>query len=129
MWRARLPDPTPPDARTFVAEVDGPGIVGFASASSAREPIAGFAGELQAIYLLAEHRRGGLGRALFARAVAHLRGLAHGSMLVWVLEANAGARRFYEAMGGAVIAGARKERVLAGVPVVEIAYGWRSLPG
>jgi hypothetical protein len=43
-------------------------------------------------------------------------------MIVWVLANNPHARRFYEAMGGAV--GHTKQSMVGGYPVVEQAYLW-----
>jgi len=121
MWRRILCDP---GSRTFVyvALGDDGEIVGFASGGpeATGDPL--YTGELYAIYLLAEHQGRGLGRALLALVRGRLRALGHGSMLIWVAEANAPARRFYEAMGGVLV----RERTVDffGVPVDEVAYGW-----
>ena len=49
------------------------------------------------------------------------------SMILWVLEANHPARRFYEAMGG-ILCGSRQEQI-AGACLAEVAYGWTDLNG
>jgi hypothetical protein len=46
-------------------------------------------------------------------------------MSLWVLRENAKARRFYERLGGVVVA--EKEERRAGGVLVEVAYGWRGL--
>jgi len=127
-WEEGMRNPESPGFATFVAEHPTAGIIGFVSGGAVRQGRDGFRGELGGIYLLAEHRRCGLGRRLFATCVEHLRTLGHVDMMLWVLEANHAARRFYEAMGGRVIAGARMETTLGGQKMLEIAYGWRPLP-
>ena len=47
------------------------------------------------------------------------------SLIIWVLEANIHARRFYEAMGGRE--GARVQSSVRGFPVVELSYVWDAL--
>lgn len=78
------------------------------------------AGEVYAIYLLERVQRRGLGRELFSRARAWL--AAHGmqTVSVWVIDTNAAARLFYEAMGGRL--GSSTQKVLAGVTVTAVAY-------
>jgi hypothetical protein len=46
-------------------------------------------------------------------------------MIVWVLENNHHARRFYEAMGGR--AGSTLQSRVGGFPVVELSYVWDRL--
>lgn len=121
MWRRILCD-EPRPGFVYVALGDDGRVVGFAhgGAESTGEPH--LTGELYAIYLLAEHQRRGLGRALFSLVRGRLRALGHQGMLIWVATANDPARRFYEAMGGVAV----RERTveLFGVPVAETAYGW-----
>ena len=46
-------------------------------------------------------------------------------MLVWVLDANAQARTFYEALGSVVV---RTQPIdIAGQTLTEVAYGWPNL--
>lgn len=127
MWESRLRQPDVPGTATFVVDCDGPGTVGFVTVGPVRKPELGFAGELYAIYLLAEHRRHGFGRALFRRGVAHLRELGLADMYVLVLEKNP-ACAFYRGMGGEQVAGFTLDLTLGGTAVREIAFGWRRLP-
>jgi hypothetical protein len=46
-------------------------------------------------------------------------------MFLWVLEANAPARRFYETLGGALVRDQPIE--IGGVIFTEVAYGWPDL--
>jgi ribosomal protein S18 acetylase RimI-like enzyme len=81
------------------------GIVGFASFGASRE-LPGW-GEIWAIYVAPEAWGRGVGSALFADAMATLaaRGLAR--VMLWVLEGNERALRFYQG-SGFVLDGARK---------------------
>ena len=98
---------------------DDAGLVGFCDAGPHRDGVAG-RGEVYAIYLLERVKRRGIGRELFERARTWLLAQGMGTISVWVIEANEPARRFYEALGGR--SGERKQIVLSGVPVIELAY-------
>jgi len=99
-------------------------IVGFCDAGPARRHVT-LAGEVYAIYLVQRAKRFGLGAEMFDRVRGWLRANQMPSMIVWVLENNHHARRFYEAMGGRV--GNRLQTSVAGFPVVEQAYVWERL--
>ena len=95
----RLTNPAPADARVWVAE-GARGIVGFSIGGSARDPdLPPGTGEVYAIYLLPDALGRGIGRTLFAKSLATLREQGKREVVVWVAEANARARRFYEAAG------------------------------
>ena len=47
------------------------------------------------------------------------------SMLLWVFDANAPARTFYEALGGVVVR--TQPMDIAGQTLTEVAYGWLNL--
>jgi GNAT superfamily N-acetyltransferase len=95
-WRVQLADSA--SEWTIVADVVGAGSVGFVRGGVARPPHFGFDGELGAIYLIREHQRRGIGRALVRAHVTALREAGHRRMLVWVLTENP-ARGFYEHFG------------------------------
>ena len=100
-WRARLAEPEPRDTWVFVA-VDGDRVVGVAGAERARDEDAGpTTGELGMLYLLPDHVGHGLGRRLHDRALTALRDASYTSATLWVLEANARGRGFYEHVGWA----------------------------
>jgi ribosomal protein S18 acetylase RimI-like enzyme len=67
-------------------------------------------------------QRLGIGRALMAAAAADLLASGHLSAMLWVLEANAPARRFYASLGGREVA--RREQQSEGYGAIDIAYGW-----
>ncbi|HVK86964.1 MAG TPA: GNAT family N-acetyltransferase [Kofleriaceae bacterium] len=99
-------------------------IVGFCDAGASRREVP-YAGEVYEIYLAHRAKRYGIGQEMFERVQAWL--VRHGlrSMIVWVLEDNHHARRFYEAMGGRPAA--RFRSVVGGTPVIELSYVWDSL--
>jgi len=80
----------------LVAEVAGE-IVGFVAVGASRD--AGAGGELFAIYVHPDHLGEGIGTDLITAGEQRLRELGHGHAILWVLEDNPRARRFYEAAG------------------------------
>jgi GNAT superfamily N-acetyltransferase len=79
------------------------------------------AGEVHSIYLAPEAWNRGLGSALLATASDDLRSRGFSPLVLWVIEANAGARRFYERAGWR-LDGARQPIDFDGVPVDEVRY-------
>ncbi len=98
--RLARPDDAEAIARTWVVEEAGQ-VRGFASTGEIRDQPDGLtgAGEVFAIYLAPEARGRGLGRTLFGHVVDDLRDRGFDPVVVWVFEANASTRRFYEAAG------------------------------
>lgn len=113
-------DPGRP-GRVWVVE-DGGAVVGFAATGPSRDDGAGpDAGEVQAIYLAPEAWSRGLGSALLAAAVEDLLARGFAPLLLWVLDANARGRRFYERTGWRPDGG-RQPIDFDGVAVDEIRY-------
>jgi GNAT superfamily N-acetyltransferase len=89
----------------------GPGVVGYASFGPEVDVLApwppplttaGAAGQVAELYALYVHPAWwstGTGRALMDRALARTAKAGYPSITLWVLEANARARRFYERAG------------------------------
>ena len=123
MWRRRL-SLKAPDSATFLAELTGHGIVGFASCGDARAPIEGLDAEIYALYVLQAHQQRGVGRELVRACARHF--VRHGlfGFYLWVLKANR-ARLFYEAIGGEIVA-ERTER-LGRHQFAQVAYAWHDL--
>jgi len=109
---------------TFVGCDAAGKVVGFVCGGRERTGRLGCDGELHAIYLLQSVQRQGLGRLLVDRFVRELKSRGFASMAVWVLARNP-FRKFYEALGGQIIAEQQIER--AGESFTEIAYGWSDL--
>ncbi len=106
---------------TFVAEHGGQ-IVGFVSVGSSRDPDTD--AELFAIYVLPEHWGTGVGRTLIESGEEELRTLGHEEAILWVLDDNPRARRFYELAGWSVDGAAREIRIF-GFDISEVRYAKR----
>jgi ribosomal protein S18 acetylase RimI-like enzyme len=119
MWQGIIPA-----GRVLVAEQDG-AIVGFLSWGPQRTPDLPFAAEVGALYVLRHAQRRGLGRRLMAAAARQMQRASFASASLWVLDGNAPARRFYEALGGRACAQAHQPR--EGWIAHETAYGWDNL--
>lgn len=128
-WRTVLDELVTPQRAVYLATDDQARTIGFGSYGPQRDPkldAAGYGGEFEAIYLLDEAKRQGIGRQLMkTMAAAMLAGGYQGAAL-WVLRENDPARWFYEALGAAII-GKREERRSDALVLHEVAYGWRSL--
>ncbi len=109
----------------YVAVDPADGIVGYATGGRARSGPAEFTGELYALYLLQEHQGRGIGRALFQAVATELVHAGIYSMIVWALEANERACRFYQRMGGELVANGTIE--IGGQNCPEVAFGWPNL--
>jgi ribosomal protein S18 acetylase RimI-like enzyme len=96
-------------------------IVGFCDAGKSRRGRAG-EGEIYAIYLLHRAKRYGLGTEMFEEVTGRLSASGLHSLVIWVLDDNHHARRFYEALGGRPAE--RVRSTVADVPVIEVAYVW-----
>ena len=166
--RATSGSPAPPRLsswrRTLVAVDDaGPAVVGYTSfgperaihpyvvgppSPGSRPPrftdagSAGQAGEMYAIYLDPGYWSAGTGRALMDAAVAGLTAAGYQKAVLWVLEGNARARRFYEIAGWKPDGAGNRLESLGGVmetrytrPLALVAgvgrwrFRWRFRPG
>jgi len=119
-WQRLLTGERPRSA-TLVAVADER-VVGFVDVVPSRDDdAAADAGEVTSIYVLPTAWGTGAGRALMAAAVDSLRSEGFRAVTLWVLRDNERARRFYERAGW-TLDGARKDDVVAGVPVTEVRY-------
>ena len=103
---------------TFVAEVDGE-VVGFVTVGPCADDWA--EGELFAIYVRPEHWGTGVGRSLIEAGEQRLRELALSDCILWVLDDNLRARRFYERAGW-LPDGAAREIEFFGIQIPEVRY-------
>ncbi|MDG9723395.1 MULTISPECIES: GNAT family N-acetyltransferase [unclassified Streptomyces] len=112
----------------LVAEDDAGQVVGWACHGPYRsgEPRTADA-ELYALYVDAGRLGTGLGQALLGESVRRCAAAGHARMLLWVLEGNARARRFYE-RAGFHADGAEEPFEVDGVIVPEVRYS-RALTG
>ncbi|HEX5416414.1 MAG TPA: GNAT family N-acetyltransferase [Chloroflexota bacterium] len=119
-WRALL-GAEPRTHHTWVAVRDHR-ILGFCDTGPSRDSDAtpGVA-EIGALYLEEQAAGKGIGRALFATAIAGLKESGYVEATLWVLETNARARRFYEAAGWRPDS-AKKTEPGPGVSLAEVRY-------
>ena len=106
----------------LVAEQAGQ-VTGFANVGPAEDPAG--AGELYAINVHPDAWGTGAGRALLEAAQAELARMGFTETVLWVLPANARARRFYE-IAGWVSDGTERTMEVLGVVVPEVRYRRRS---
>ena len=78
-------------------------------------------GELMAIYVDPAYLRTGVGRALMTAARERLRGVGVAGALLWVLDGNVAAQRFYERDGWR-FDGARRIATFGASPVEQLRY-------
>jgi ribosomal protein S18 acetylase RimI-like enzyme len=107
--------PTTPRASAPAATGRPPAVPGLTEAG-----LAGQVGEVYALYVAPEWWSTGTGRSLMSRAVAALTDAGYERAVLWVLEANARARRFYERAGWACDGASNVLDGLGGV--VEVRY-------
>jgi ribosomal protein S18 acetylase RimI-like enzyme len=81
---------------SFVAEVAGE-IAGFVGVGPSRDPDAD--GEVYTIYVHPQHWGSGVGRELIRAGEQRLRELGYARVVLWVLDGNERAQRFYESAG------------------------------
>jgi GNAT superfamily N-acetyltransferase len=94
--------------KTLIAMI-GEHVAGFTTIGPSRDADAACAGELRALYVDPDHWRSGVGRALLLEARRHLRAAGYDEALLWVLDGNATAERFYRADGWRADGATRQE--------------------
>jgi GNAT superfamily N-acetyltransferase len=90
-----------PEHAAWIVEEGGEPVAYAAVGPSRDEDALPDTGELGALYVLPPWSGRGLGRLLLRHAEKGLRARGHARATLWVLEANAPARRFYERAGWA----------------------------
>jgi ribosomal protein S18 acetylase RimI-like enzyme len=124
MWREGLGRIARPGSATFVALVDDE-VVGFATVGASHSEDG--AGELYAIYVDPAYWGHGAGRALIERSEASLRESGFPNALLWVIEGNERAERFYRDAGWE--RDGEEKDVFQGATVTELRYRKRLSPG
>lgn len=121
-WRANLGGAA---TTVLVAERADGALAGFGSCGPQRATKleqAGYAGEIEAIYLLAAEQGRGLGRRMMAEMARDLIARDLRGASLWVLRDNRRARGFYQALGGGLID--RHTAMRGHIAFHEVAYGW-----
>jgi len=106
----------------YVAENDAGNLIGAAMGGPERSNHPLYTGEIYFLYLLPSYHRRGIGRLLTISVVERLVEQGLDSLLIRVLQANAPARRFYEALGGHLVLEEQIED--RGAVLEQVAYGW-----
>ncbi len=106
------------EGETVMVASSGARVVGFSSAGRERFLNPFFRCEVFTLYVSPAAQGHGIGSMLLLEMLRRL----HGPVVVWVLADNAGARRFYEALGGVPVR-RRRERV-GGAWLEEVAYAY-----
>jgi GNAT superfamily N-acetyltransferase len=122
LWRSRFSSLSSDRFLVVLAESSGEP-VGFACVLLDEDPQWGPC--LDNLHVLPGWRSRGVGRLLFGRAAQWVMSTEPGWPIhLWVFEANARARRFYDALGGEVVEHHKKE-VLEGIAIPSVLYVWR----
>jgi GNAT superfamily N-acetyltransferase len=123
VWRRILEQDQPSRGGILVAVAEGGGITGFASFGPSRDSDTDprVTGEAFAIYAAPDAWGTGTGRAMMSSAVTELARLGYADAILWVLDTNNRARRFY-ALAGWEEDGARKTDGSRGFDITEVRY-------
>jgi GNAT superfamily N-acetyltransferase len=119
MWRKTLDSPGSDRHFLVVEKAESGTLVGFVALGAADEP-KGY-GELYAINVDPDHWGSGAGRLLLTEGHTWFAQESYDTAVLWVLPANARARRFYEREGWVCEDLQRTQDVL-GVEVLEVRY-------
>jgi ribosomal protein S18 acetylase RimI-like enzyme len=120
-WATILASTDWPSTGTFVLD-DEAGLVGFAHVCPSRDSDAtGRTGEITSIYVRRHAWDQGAGRTLMTAALSTLADARFDDAILWVLDTNERARRFYEA-GGWQQDGAVRREVIGDAEVNELRY-------
>ena len=121
-WQQWLRDIRPPGAILVLDPGDGT-VDGFVTVGASTEPDTDPAvvGVVMAFYLRPDRWGRGGGRELMAAAQDHLAGVGFAEAVLWVLDVNDRARRFYEAAGWSPD-GATQIDDSRGFPLSEVRY-------
>lgn len=141
MWARMLSEPetfkvytaeasAPEDGNDDHHHEAAPEMVGIVSGGEPQSMIDGlyhgFDCEVYALYIMKAHQGHGLGRRLLQQMMVDFASVGKSAMLLWVLDDNHAARRFYERMGG-VLLELEKPFDAGEMLLREVAYGWHDL--
>ncbi|WP_462384131.1 N-acetyltransferase family protein [Pseudomonas sp. Marseille-QA0892] len=109
----------------LVAEDNGH-VVGWIEVGPCRDEdrVEPYAGEVMAIYVLADYWGKGIGSELWEAGLQRLYDRGFMNVSLWVLSGNLRAVHFYQARGGREDLGSRRTLVRGGVTLDEVRYIW-----
>jgi ribosomal protein S18 acetylase RimI-like enzyme len=117
-WRERFTYEA--DTHRLTVAIDDGRTVGFSYVGPEEEHTPDL-GQLYAIHLLPEAQGRGIGKALMCDAIEAMRRREWSAAVLWVLEGNAHARRFYE-RGGWRPDGREREEMIGTAPTRQLRY-------
>jgi len=120
-WRKEISDPRSDKHEIWVASGET-GVTGFVALGPEREADEPLAGEIYAIYVNPRSWNQGLGRELITQSGQRLSALGYRAAILWVLESNTRARRFYELAGWATDGKIKTETLAGGIELREVRY-------
>jgi GNAT superfamily N-acetyltransferase len=100
-------------------------VIGYALTKTAVDICPGYDAEILALQVAQSLQGRGIGTALFLASAAKLKERGCSSVMLWTLLSNP-ARSWYERLQGQLID--KKSYQVDGRDVVEVAYGWESIP-
>ena len=114
----------------FVAEDEGGEVIGFTMGCASKDKdapqnVPQDVGEIDILYVRKSHQRRGIGRALAQAAAAHLADAGMTKLHICTPKASTEARRFYDRLGGRVIA--TRDDYDDGELIVLVVYEWRDI--
>lgn len=124
-WRKFLDEPR---ATLLVAEVAGEVVGMLALAPTHDEDAAPSTLEILALYVVPQQQRRGIGRALLAACVSVAARSGATSLMLWTLERNQSARRFYTRCGFRGDRSTRRAYARQGIELFQLRYVLDSLP-
>lgn len=127
-WRRSLQeiaDNSKSQERIFVAKDEQGAVVGLAMGGLPRTEVLPNSGEVYVLYVRQTQKGRGHGRRLVQAVADHLAQIGLSALVIGCLASNTSARRFYEALGGRVVA--ERDFEQDGVLLPEVVYGWEDL--
>lgn len=115
------------DGRKNIVMTENDSMIGTSCICKSRWEKYGNYGEVISLYLLPEYMGKGYGKALFERTVKELNALGFGHILLWVLEENMRARKFYERYGF-IFQGECRSDNIGGKKLREVMYEYHVNP-
>lgn len=124
-WERTFSNTTDPLKFTLVAVDENNVPLGYAVWGKNRNEDLPFDVELYAIYLLKEYQGKGIGKELFSRSITEMKKQGVRSFILFVLETNQNARKFYESFSPDYEC--EKTVIFDDIAYRECGYGWTNL--
>lgn len=116
-----MKDAARPDSAFLLAEAPSGQVAGFANVRPSTDDGAGDEAELQTLYVHPAYWSQGVGHVLMETSLGLLADAGHAEVILWVLDSNERARRFYERRGFDLDHAYRPINI-AGDELVEVRY-------